>query len=331
MAMSKLAVISRRSYAHWHSRHLVDEWEDELVKAIPEAKLFVRKEIVFWNKCLFNHLRDKQGIDIDRLWLGDTPTFSFDMSPILINKGMNKPYNSVCIIDFFMREGLDDFYSAYSNVKHLWVSSREVYDYLQSMGPKRQVEYMPLTLPDKYRITPETKIEKKYDVIMQGRQSKVLLEWLEQYAKTHDITYVRRGKVENNNFPYYNNRGEFVGFGNTREQYLSLLRGGRIAFYTTSGCGGDNRGKINHGFHQVTPRFLEEISCGCNVVSFYEDNSDTDFFELSRMSRRVDSYSDFEKAMDASLSSAPDMGKYSAYLERHYTSVVAKEVAMAGD
>lgn len=189
---------------------------------------------------------------------------------------------------------------------------------------------MPLTLPDKYRITPETKIEKKYDFIMQGRQNKMIVEWFDQYAKTHDITYVKRGKIEHNNFPYYNNRGEFVGMGNTREQYITLLKGSRAAFYSTPGMKGDERPET-HGFHQVTPRFLEEIGCGCNVVSFFEDNSDTDFFELSKMSRRVDSYSDFEKAMDAAISSAPDMRKYSAYLERHYTSVVAKEVAMAGE
>ena len=181
---------------------------------------------------------------------------------------------------------------------------------------------MPLTLPDKYRLNPDVPIEKTYDLVLVGRQNPVLLDWLRKYEKSHSITYVYRGEISAGEFPYYTNRGEYVGNINTREDYFSLLRKSKVAFYTTPGMdGGDKR---TNGFSQVTPRFLEELSCGCNVIARYKENSDTDFFELDKMITNVNSYNEFAMAMQQALVTTPDLRKYAEYLDKHYTSTLAK-------
>lgn len=325
--MDKLTVVSLRDIEHWPSWHLVYEWEDEIVKAIPNARIYKRKEIYIAGKRLFENIRRRLGIDVSGFSLSKTPCFYYDMSPSRKNEALNKPYNNVCIIDYCNRNHLDELYKSYSNVGHLFISSREAYDFLVESKFGLPVEHLPLTLPDKYAITPETKIDKEYDLIIQGRQSPVLLDYLDKYEKTHNVNICRRGKVEGNNFPYYDGSGKFVGMGNTREEYINLLRKSRVAFYSTSGIDGDPKKDSNNGFHQVTPRFLEEIACGCNVISRYVDNSDTDWFELGKMSTRVNSYEEFEAAMDKAIATPPDMAVYAKYLEKHYTSVIAKRLA----
>ena len=321
-----MKVISNRAFEHWPSWDLVYEWEDEIARSIPGTMVYKRKELKLGGKRLFKALRTKLGLDIDVLFLGECKTFFYDMSPQLGNFHAINNNQSVCIIDFYLesQKDLDRFYKAYQRAEHLYVSSKEVYDYLQKLCPQRPVEHLPLTFPDKYAICSETSFKKEYDLILQGRQNPLLLDWLHQYEKTHDITYVSRGKIEGNNFPYYTNRGDFIGYGNTREQYINLLRGSRVALYSTPGIDGDAKDGATNRFHQVTPRFLEEIGCGCNVIARYVPNSDTEYFELDKMTSRVETYQEFEIAMDKAIHTPPDMILYADYLQRHYTSEIAK-------
>lgn len=314
------------SEAYWV---VIYEAEDELVKTIENAELYKRKDVKIAGKPIFRFIGQKVGFDIDSLCLGNRQTFYYDMSPSLRgNKGRNKPNNSVCMIDYFLSEDeLKRFYDVYSNVAHLFVSSREVYDFLQEHNPPRKVEHLPLTLPDKYAITKDTRFSKQYDLVLPGRQNQLLIDWLHQYEKTHEITYVFRGKhdTKRGQFPYYTNKGDFVGWVNTRDQYIDLLQKSRVAFYSTPGIDCDERQGTN-SFHQVTPRFLEEIASGCNVLACYIDNSDTRFFELDKMAHRVTSYEDFERALEQAIEEPPDMAVYASYLEKHYTSVIARQL-----
>lgn len=122
---------------------------------------------------------------------------------------------------------------------------------------------------------------------------------------------------------YYTSKGECLGDINTREKYMGLMRKSRCALYSTPGV---DEGKRTNGFNQITPRFLEFVSAGCHVISRYANNSDADFYEMEKFSMRADTYEDFERALDYARTTDVDMNAYSAYLEKHYTSVRVKQL-----
>ena len=157
-----------------------------------------------------------------------------------------------------------------------------------------------------------------------GRQNPVLEGFLKQYIKEHpDLYYVYR-ELKDGKFNYYTNRGESLGDINTREKYMKLMRSARCGLYSTPGIDGGE--KRTNGFSQVTPRFLELIACGCHVIARYKPNSDTDYYELERFSKPVDSYEQFERMLDEARSSEVDIQLYSSYLSKHYTSVRANQL-----
>jgi hypothetical protein len=99
---------------------------------------------------------------------------------------------------------------------------------------------------------------------------------------------------------------------------MDLMRKSRIGFYATPGIdGGEIRTK---GFNQVTPRFLELLSCECHVIARYKNNPDTDYYELSKFSTNINSYETFENTMNWARNNPIDKNKYVEYLEKHYTS-----------
>lgn len=319
-----MIILTERAYQHWPSYDLVYEWEDELVKTCPKSKLLCIKQAIVKGRNLLNTVYIKTGINIHQLALRNRSSFMFAMAPKLDNNIWNFPNLSVNIVDFYLgKDMLPAFYTNYDKIRNLYVSSLEVYDFLRANNPMREIKHLPLTLPDKYRITKDTNFNKRYDLVMVGRQSPTMIGYLHQYEKVHSFSYVYRGKIKGNNFPYYTNKGEFVGYMNTRDDYFKLLRSGRIVLYSTPGI---DDGKVTNGFNQVTPRFLEALACGCHVISQFVDNSDTDYYELNKMSIRVSNYHDFESAMEEALSTKIDMGIISDYLEKHYTSSVYKYI-----
>lgn len=104
---------------------------------------------------------------------------------------------------------------------------------------------------------------------------------------------------------------------------MELMRKSRVMLYSIPGIDGDRE---TNGFHPVTPRFLESIACGCNLLLRYEENSDTDFYELASFGKSIETYDDFEAAFDKALASPADMDVYSRYLRKHYTSVRAEKL-----
>ncbi len=118
---------------------------------------------------------------------------------------------------------------------------------------------------------------------------------------------------------YYLSNGQKLGIFDTREEYWNLIKSAKVSIYTTSGMDDDKA--TGSAFHQVTPRFLELLASGCHVICRYENNSDTDYYELEKFSRSVEDYIEFEKQMDYYLSHEIDLNKYIKYLNKHYTSV----------
>ena len=311
-----------RKFEHWPSWDLVYEWEDILAEKL--ALEFDYKKSWYNRKLRYVPLLNL----FARHW---NNTFCFEMTPGIYGTNLNNMKTVIpCIIDFFLtKESMPIFIRKYGNNKVVLLSSKESYDFVDEYLKQNKIKgfnigHLALSISDKYAIDNDTRFEKKYDLVLMGRQNPVLESFLNQYIKIHpDLYYVYR-ELKDGKFTYYTNRGESLGDINTRDKYMKLMRSARCGLYSTPGMDGGE--KRTNGFNQVTPRFLELIASGCHVIARYKPNSDTDYYELERFSKPVDSYEQFEHMLDEARSSDVDMQAYSSYLSKHYTSVRANQL-----
>ncbi|MDE6523346.1 MAG: hypothetical protein K2L17_11045 [Muribaculaceae bacterium] len=229
------------------------------------------------------------------------------------------------IIDFFLSDNKAiDFLNTVKKQKIVLISSKEVYDYLINIGGNsHQIKHWALSLPDELAITPQTKFEKKYDLVLIGRLPKTFQNYVDKYRERHPSFSIVTKRVEDGAFNYYDSSGNYVGNANDYQGYIDILRKSRIYLYTTPGLDSD---KKTNGFSQVTPRFLEVVSAGCNIIMHYPKNSDTDYFELPKFGRSIQTYEEFEESVEEALKCEPDMKFRSEYLQKHYTSVRSQEL-----
>lgn len=316
-------IVTQRKYQHWPSWDLIYEWEDVFC-----AKLGMS----MYHPFKYYQSRKVLSIPfIDKLLCPYDNTFIFEMVPVGLVNGKrcyNRSNIIPCIVDFYLKENeLKRFAACYYKNPIVCVSSMEVFDYVTNspvVTSILNIRHLPLSISDKYAIHKDTKFEKKYDMILVGRQNPIFDKFVKIYADKHsDFSYVYR-VLENGQFNYYSNHGEFIGNINTRAEYLELLKKGRCCLYSTPGIdGGEVRTK---GFNQVTPRFLELIAAGCHVVARYKSNSDTAYYELDSFSPSIDEYEQFEQIVDKARTTEVDMEHYSNYLKKHYTSVRAEQL-----
>lgn len=310
---------------------VVLEWEDELSR---ELGCELYNECPWVGKPFFEKFISR----FPRLYFlvqTTRPTFVFEMSDWRFS-GINNFSNVVpCIIDAYPnRFPVEIMRYQYRRNKIVFFTSRQVYDYYVSKKLNFKVFHLAVSISSKYAVSPTTVFDKKYDAAIVGRPNPVLYRYLMTYAESHpDFTYVfHDGPKENHKFYYKTNKGDCLGELDTREKYMGLMRQVRVGLYSTSGMDGDkflddNESIDTAQYHQVTPRFLEMIACGCHIMARYESNSDTIFFEMEMFCKSIESYNDFECRMDRYLSMSPNMERYSQYLRKHYTSQRAIELA----
>ena len=253
------------------------------------------------------------------------------MAPELKHRFLNKKNIVPIIIDWYIWKPIDikHFVECYSNNPFIIVTNRQVFDFLKDCdiikAKEIKVKHLALSISDKYSITSYTRFDKSCDVIAIGRQNHVLSEYMQRYIKKHpNINYIY-GEKQGDTYYYTSSRKGYLGAFRSRSDFFDLMKSSRVALYSTAGEDEEYQDKY-HGFHQVTPRFLEYIASGCHVISRFGDNSDTDYFQLTEMSYRVESYEEFERTLDRLLLIDVDMCKYSLYLKHHYTSIRAKEL-----
>lgn len=309
-------IISKRRFEHWPSYDLVYEWEDEFSKqlSIPicsQSRLlrhFIANDYPHVFNLYYHPLQFSQ-----RYLYFDMNTRRNDLT------ALNSSRIIPIVIDFFVdKHSLESFYARYSHHPLIFITSKEAYSFLLRNNCPLRIEHLPLSLPDKYPILPQSELIKKdIDVLLAGRQNKVLFNFLREYQVSHPNLLVV-SQSNDNSFHYVSNTGASYGNIDTRSTYLQLLRRSKCILYSTPGIdGGEQRTK---GFNQVTPKFLEAIMAGCHVIARYPQNEDTDFYQLNLFSPSVDSFDLFRQLLDKALSTCPDMLLYSEYLSRHYTS-----------
>lgn len=315
-------LLSVRGIDTWQSWQLVFDWEDvfsaKMKLPIVSAKrrwYHRRRSGHYVLRYLFRLLR------LDRIY---NPKKLYIYHQMLIQNEMDySPWMQkkiiVWVIDSFIEKSeLPGIYEKYKLCPFLIISSLEAYNFLKKNNCPLKIYYVPLSLPDKYRINNE-RFHKKYDLISTGRVNPVLEKYVEQYlSKNRNLNFVSF-KIENGNFYYYSTIDGELGIFNTREEYIDLLKQCKIGLYSTPGIDGGSRSN-NKGFNPVTPRFFEFMSCQCHIITRYPDTEETQFFKLSRIAPHIDSYENFEKAMDRCLKTEVDLNQYRTYLEGNYTS-----------
>lgn len=257
-------------------------------------------------------------------------TFRFVTNGRDYDEPMNNKHIIPCIIDFFEREDqLQSFYRKHLRNKLVLLSSPFDYHYLREKGCPIPIGLFAYSLSDKYAITGR-KVEKKYDIVLTGRQDPLLYSFFKEYVKKHpEVTYVKRGKeLENDDSKtkaYFVNGRDCLGTMETREDFMKLQARGKVSLYGVQGYSDG----FTKGFYHMTPHFLEIIACGCHVIARYpvgEAGVDARYYEFDRFSPSVETYEAFESAMDRALSMEVDLNRYAAYLQKHYTSSRVKEL-----
>ena len=309
-------IISQRFTTDKSFWQIVFEWEDIFAK---ELDLTISKDSPLRSNKIVRHIPG-----LSNFITTNKVSLLFEMSPHLSPRfGLNKPNIIPLIIDFYLKEEqLSLFYKNYNKHKCVLISSKEVYDYLKQHDCPLPIYHLALSISDEYKIDSSTSYEKVYDLVLMGRPNKLLLDYLDIYSKKHiDFKYIYNKNV-NHEYIYFTSDGTSLGKLETRAEFMCMMRKAKAIFYSTPGADG-NEHRTN-GFNQVTPRFLEQISCGCNIIARYPKNQDTDYYDLSHITSCVNSYEEFERKLDKARVEKADMVLYSEYLSQHYTSVRAK-------
>lgn len=313
-------ILTKRTNSGNYAQPIIYEWEDVMAK---EFNATIDGYHSFYR--LVNHF------NIHNSLLGPSKdTFRFVNNGRDYDEPMNNKHVVPCIIDFFEKgEQLQEFYKKHSGNKLVLLSSPFDYHYLKANNCPLNIYPFPYSLSDKWAIT-DKKVEKKYDIVLTGRQDPLLYSFFKEYVRKHpDVIYVKRGQdLENDSKKtkeYYVNGKECIGAIDTREEFMQLQAQGKATLY---GVQGYLEG-FTKGFYHMTPHFLEIIACGCHVMAHYptgEEGVDPQYYEFDKFSPSIETYEAFESAMNKALCTEVDYDMYSSYLKKHYTSSRVKEL-----
>lgn len=319
--LSKRDIMKNQNNDKKYCFDIIFEWENILAQQL-NIPILIRSPLEFKFDEICRKIYKKVKIPFYR-WFSlvdkrDKYVIMFDAS----TKRQDGIYNNrnyiPCLIDYFLADDeYQMFIKAYRRNPLVLVSSREVYEYLVKKGCPVNIEHFPLSLPD--GLWQDEAFEKMYDLVMFARQNPLLVKYIDIYEKRHpDFKLVRR-KYENGHYIYYLSvTGEFVSYGDSREDYWKMVSQSKIAVYTTPGMDG-TRSDAN-GWNQVTPHFLEEIAGQCHIIARYPNNTDTRWYEMEQICTSVNNYEEFENLMDEYRNTEVDLKKYKSYLNRHFTS-----------
>lgn len=309
----------RNSKGQNYAQPIIYEWEDVIAKelGIPIVGYSPLYKVA-------NHF------DFHSSLLGPKKnSFRFVINGKDYDEPMNNKHVVPCIIDFFEKEKqLDEFYAKHSKNKLILLSSPFDYQYLKDNNCPLNIALFPYSISDKYNL--HTSCEKKYDIVLTGRQDPFLYSFFVEYVKKHpNVTYVKRGKnLENDREKtkeYYVNGKVCIGSVESREAFIKLQAQGKVTLY---GVQGYLEG-FTKGFYHMTPHFLEIIASGCHVLAHYpqgKNGVDAQYYEFEKFSPSIETYEEFEKAMDYSLNTEIDSQMYSDYLCKHFTSTRVKQL-----
>ncbi len=303
-----------------YAQPIIYEWEDDISREI--GKPIVRTPSIY-------SFVNRHKI-LSKLIAPNKNTFRFIVNGRDSDEPMNSKHIIPCVIDFFEKgEQLHEFYAKHAKNKIVLLSSPFDYKYLKDNKCPIEIGLFAYSISDRWAIS-NKRIEKKYDIVLTGRQDPLLYSFFVEYIKKHpEVSYVKRGKgLENDvqkNKEYYLNGKDCIGAVETREEFMKLQSQGRVTLYGVQGY----MDGFTKGFYHMTPHFLEIIACTSHVIARYPtgaDGIDAQYYEFDKFSPSVETYEQFETSMDQALNSEVDLKKYQSYLKKHYTSARIKEL-----
>lgn len=336
-------IISDRNFETWVSYQLIYEWEDELSRTlqIPIINNPDRLETNLVNRIRYN-LSKRVSYPLIKIMRRILPSskenkeltvslyFNLIVSaPIELKKSRMSKIVPVIVDAFIDADFLPEFNKKYADCPLVLISSIETYNYLKSANCPLNIHYWGLSLPDKYKMNPDSIYPKKYDILLAGRQNSCLEQYLEEFIKKNtdkDINIVR-SEIQEGQLIFTSNKDGVLGSFNSRDEYMQLLRKARVVFYATPGQdGGEKRTK---GYNPVTPKYLESLSAQCKIILRYPDTVETQLYGLPKVSPSIDSYEAFEKQIDLYISQKDNFDRetYTGILNNSYTSVRAQELS----
>jgi hypothetical protein len=329
--MHEVVLKSIHTDRHFERRsfyEIVYEWEDELAEALHLP--IVHHNHKFYNKELAVKVLNKWHLYrpfqlADKLLESKGKVLYFDMGPRFTFSTTTSSNIIPLIIDFWKSYDVKRFNRVYRNCRVVYISSLEVYQYLKTHGCTVPIHLLPLSLPDKYKISTNEPYKKEIDIISVGRSNPVLAEFLEKLViKFPYIKYLVQVTEKGRTY-FKGNTADTHASTDTRASYIELIKLAKIAFYSTPGIDGGE--KRTGGFNPVTPRLFELLYAGCYLVGRYPKTEETDFFRLPEICPSVEHYDQFENIILSYLSEQKQpLEKNDLFLRPHYTSQRAIEI-----
>ncbi len=309
-----------------HFWDIVFDWEDQMsatlgVPLIPVGKKYnqiyrpnVVKKII--NRFNAYQLRDQYFFSPQNYYL------AFHIGPPGVYSFYTRNNVIPIIIDFWRQENIKRLESIFRISPAVFVTSREVFNYLQDIGAKLELKHLSLSLPDKYTGLNNSSL-RDIDIIQMGRSNAKLDEYMSQFLNDFpNMNYVS-GKKIGNEIHMVSTQLGFLGVFKDREEFINLLKRSRISLVSAPGLDEDR--ERTGGFSPVTPRFLESAACGCKLLGLYPQNDDFEFYGIKEVCTSVTSYDQFRNLACEYLAqrTIPD---YTSFLESHLTSKRANEL-----
>ncbi|MDR2087641.1 MAG: glycosyltransferase family 1 protein [Dysgonamonadaceae bacterium] len=314
-------ILSYRKHSSWPSFDLVYEWEDYLSQALhipikhKSADNYRLISILIKYKLLPLYRTTKKWLlKYQGYYLYFILGVSDGAAPIISRRKIIP-----VIVDFFVSPPyFSQFYENYKEYDLVLISDYDAYNQLKKAKTPLNIAHFPLSLSDVYRLTPATRFEKKYKLLVAGRENPLLVNYLNLYlSKYPDFEYVYR-KMEDGKFFYVSNKTGLIGEFGTRNEFIQLIRASKCAVYSTPGIDGDE--VRTKGFAPLTPRFLEFVAAKCFILARYLDNDDARYFDLKAITPSIESYEAFENTLNEYLKQPDTPSEYVSYLQKHYTS-----------
>lgn len=303
---------------------IVFEWEDVLIKQFQlkvsyASNLDIIRDTIYriFDKYLSIKFKPAVSKNLD-------PYLFFEMTAYKKSNIFNREEVISYIIDYYISdEDYEAFIKNHDRMKMIFISNRAVYEYMIRKNCPLNIRHLPLSLPDKWIPDDKTQYKKEYDVILTGRPNKKLLNWLMDYMNSgHELSVLVSSpniiedlKKGLNNQAISNVKVEMA---DSREQYMNNLKKSRIAIYDIKGM--DEGESYTAGWKHVTPRFLEMIAAQCYIIARYEENEDTNWYELNSMFLSCNTFEQFSSEIEKGLKKELDLDKYRSYLKRNCTS-----------
>lgn len=316
------SILSKRASNDKVYSDLIYEWEDDFSDALnasikSHCKTMERLQNAFFMLATKMHL-DTCLQKIDKLLMGnEEKILVFTLYPQTYYSSYSSSNKIPFIIDFDYGVDLNVFYKVYKNCELVIISSRVAYEYLMSKNCPLNIKHVPLSIKSGLKIDRVDIKDRKYDIFI-GRQNPVLMEYLNQYEKSHPKVHYIIRKWEDNKLysgsAFYSNKEGRLGSFSDRNEYFKLLANSKVAFYSTTGADSPNTRFMNH----VTPALFEYLTAGCQIIIRWYDTPDSDFFKLPQYFENASSYEVFERLLDNYLSTNQNpFAKNDEYLQRY--------------